>query len=56
MESEELRLLRENNAMLKEIVSYIRAVSNPKYVQNEQSREFLSNVLADILVGGNGRK
>lgn len=51
MDSEELRLLRENNAMLKEILSYVRVVSNPKYVQNEQSREFLFNVIADVLVG-----
>lgn len=53
LESEELRLLRENNAMLKEILSYVRIVSNPRYISNEQAREFLSNVFADILVGGN---
>lgn len=50
MESEELRLLRENNAMLKEILSYVRAVSDPRYVNNEQSRNFLINVLANLMV------
>lgn len=50
MDQEELRLLRENNAMLKEILSYVRIVSSPRYVNNEQSREFLFNLIADLMV------
>lgn len=50
MDPEELRLLRENNAMLKEILSYVRIVSSPRYVNNEQSRDFIMNVIANMLV------
>lgn len=50
MDQEELRLLRENNAMLKEILTYVRIVSSPRYVNNEQSREFLLNLVADLIV------
>lgn len=49
-ESEILVLLRENNKMLKEIVSYVRAVSNKEHIDNENAREFAYNVIADILV------
>ena len=41
MESEELRLLRENNQMLKEIIWYL------KYNGNNRLADFVVNVLAD---------
>lgn len=45
-----LRLLRENNAMLKEITSYIRKIQGQAYMQNEDMRAFAINVCADVFV------
>lgn len=42
MDSEELRLLRENNMMLKQILTYLAQQG-----QNQNIREFALNVLAD---------
>lgn len=47
---EVLRLLRENNAMLKEITSYIRKIQGQAYRQNEDMRAFAINVCADVFV------
>ena len=33
-----LRLTQENNAMLKEILAYVRKVQDPKYVNSEWGR------------------
>lgn len=54
MEGETLRLLRENNAMLRELLTYARALASPEAQSRERSREFLNNVLANILVDGSG--
>lgn len=43
------RLTQENNAMLKEIVSYIRELKDPQNVQNDWQREMFFNILSDIV-------
>lgn len=47
---EVLKLLRENNAMLREITSYIRKIQGQAYRQNEDMRAFAINVCADVFV------
>lgn len=47
---EVLKLLRENNAMLREITSYIRKIEGQAYRQNEDMRAFAINVCADVFV------
>lgn len=47
---EVLRLLRENNAMLREITSYIRKIQGQAYMQNEDMRAFAINVCANVFV------
>ena len=42
MNTEEIRLLRENNAMLKQIVSYINGQ------RGEYGKDFLINVFANL--------
>lgn len=46
MESEELRLLRENNYMLKQILQYL--LNNG----NNYGKEFIINVLANLTADG----
>ena len=43
------RLMKENNEMLKEIVSYIRELKDPQNVQNDWQREMFFNILSDIV-------
>lgn len=45
-----VKLLEENNEMLKKVVSFIDKISDPNYINEERAREFASNVAADILV------
>lgn len=45
-----VKILEENNEMLKKVVSFIDKISDPDYINEERSREFASNVAADILV------
>lgn len=47
---EVLKLLRENNAMLRKITSYIRKIQGQAYRQNEDMRAFAINVCADVFV------
>lgn len=47
---EVIRLLRENNAMLREITSYIRKIQGQTYRQSEDMRAFAINVCADVFV------
>lgn len=42
MESEELRLLRENNQMLKQICSFLSKSDNP-------AQDFLINLIANLM-------
>lgn len=46
METEELRLLRENNYILKQILSYLQNNSN------NYSKDFVVNVLANLTADG----
>ena len=48
-ESEELRLLRENNKMLKELLEIARKYTDPEYLKNENNNDFFMNVVANIV-------
>lgn len=50
MNDEMMRLLRENNAMLKNIISYISSIQSNEYRMNEDMRAFSINVCADVFV------
>lgn len=50
MNDEMMRLLRENNAMLKSIISYISSIQSNEYRMNEDMRAFSINVCADVFV------
>ena len=43
------RLTQENNAMLKDIVKYVRKVQSKDYLSNEYAREIAFNVIGDII-------
>lgn len=43
------RLTQENNAMLKEIVEYVRKVQDKNYLSNDYAREIAFNVIGDII-------
>lgn len=43
------RLVQENNAMLKEIVEYVRKVQDKNYLSNDYAREIAFNVIGDII-------
>lgn len=43
------QLMQENNAMLKEIVSYVRELKDPQNIQNDWQREMFFNILSDIV-------
>lgn len=45
-----LRLVRENNEMLKEILGIMRELSSEEHIQNEDMKAFAINLLADIMV------
>lgn len=42
-------LTQENNAMLKEIVEYVRKVQDKYYLSNDYAREIAFNVIGDII-------
>lgn len=50
MDEEALRLIRENNAMLKQILAYIGMKQSSEYRMNEDIRAFSINVCADVFV------
>lgn len=50
MNEEALRLLLENNAMLKQILGYISTKQSSEYRMNEDIRAFSINVCADVFV------
>lgn len=47
-----LRLTEENNAMLKEILAYVRKVQGKDYLSDDYSREIAFNVIGDIIADG----
>ena len=48
-ESEELRILRENNKMLKELLEIARKYTDTEYMKNENNNDFFMNVVANIV-------
>lgn len=52
MNEEALRLLRENNEMLKQILGYIFMKQSSEYQMKQDMKAFLINVSADIFVEG----
>ena len=44
-----LALLRENNAMLKEILSILRKTQDPDYLMEENTTDFLMNIVANLV-------
>ena len=42
-------LVQENNAMLKEILEYVRKVQSKDYLSNDYAREIAFNVIGDII-------
>lgn len=52
-----LRLLRENNEMLKEIVAILRKTQDPDYIMQENTTDFIMNIVANIVASKiEGRK
>ena len=43
-------LTKENNAMLKEIVEYIRKVQDKDYLSNDYAREIAFNGIGDVSI------
>lgn len=42
-------IVQENNAMLKEILEYVRKVQDKNYLSNDYAREIAFNVIGDII-------
>lgn len=51
-----LRLTRENHEMLKRICAYIDKVDSASYRDNEDAKQMIFNILADLLVDNNQRQ
>ena len=43
-------LIKENNAMLKEIVAWIRTEQSNKHKANEELKNLLTNIIANLLI------
>lgn len=43
------QLTQENNAMLKEILEYVRKVQDKDYLSNDYAREIAFNVIGNII-------
>lgn len=43
------RLVQENNAILKEILDYVRKVQDKDYLSNDYAREIAFNVIGDVI-------
>lgn len=43
------QLTKENNEMLKEILSYVRKVQSKDYLSNDYAREIAFNVIGDMI-------
>ena len=44
-----LRLLRENNEMLKEILAILRKTQDPDYIMEEDTTDFIMNIVANLV-------
>lgn len=51
-----LRLLRENNELLKEIASILRKTQDPDYKMEENTVDFLSNIVANLVASAIEKK
>lgn len=51
-----LRLTRENKEMLKRICVYIDKVDSTSYRDNEDAKQMILNIIADLLVDNNQRQ
>lgn len=49
MDEEEKRLLRENNAMLRELLEIARKFTDPKNIKSENDNDFIMNIVANIV-------
>lgn len=43
------KLTQENNAMLKEVVEYVRKVQDKDYLSNDYARDIAFNVIGNII-------
>ena len=43
-------MIKENNAMLKEIVTWIRTEQSNKHKANEELKNLLTNIIANLLI------
>ena len=50
MTDEQDRIMRENNAMLREIIAYIRKIQSPDYIDRADVKQICINVSANIIV------
>ena len=50
MESEKESLLKENNEMLKEILSILRGLTSKEHIEQEDLKALTINLLANIVV------
>lgn len=50
MNSEILRLLKENNELLKYIVKYIEKVDSPQHKDYEDVKDFITNLVANMYI------
>lgn len=46
---EMLQLLRENNDMLKEVVAILRKTQDSDYIMQENTTDFLMNIVANLV-------
>lgn len=46
---ESLRLLRENNAMLKEMLDILRKTQDPNFQMEENATDFFMNIVANLV-------
>lgn len=44
-----LRLLRENNEMLRETVAILRKIQDPNYIMEENTTDFIMNIVANLV-------
>lgn len=51
-----LQLLRKNNALLKEAVTILRKLQDPEYIMEENTNDFLMNVVANLVASKIERK
>lgn len=51
-----LDLLRENNAMLKEILAILRKTQDPDYQMEENITDFIMNIVANLIASDIERK